>query len=86
MVDTTQLVSVDRLTSEEKGFLIQSLSELCSCYRAYLRGDYPEFIEMDFQTKVGNTQNRLEEILDSLVIDGGCLLYLEMEDFKNAQG
>ncbi|MFZ2301684.1 MAG: hypothetical protein WAW10_07425 [Gallionella sp.] len=74
-IDCTQLVSVDRMTAEDKGFLIQSLAEFCACYEAYLGGDFPEFVEMTFHTKVGETQLLLNQLLDNLLVDSECPLH-----------
>jgi hypothetical protein len=75
MTDITEFVSIDRLTAEEKVFLIQSLLELCARYEAYLGGDYPEFTEDAFQSQVQETQARAENILDGLGIHGGCFFF-----------
>lgn len=74
MVDVTQLVSVDRMTAEDKGFLICSLGELCASYDSYMTGDMPEFVEATFHAQVAHTQLLLGQLVDNLLVDLTCPL------------
>lgn len=71
------LYSLDKMTAEDKAFLIASLSELIASYGMYLSGEFPEFIEDQFQANVAKTEMLLRQSLDDLLVFVPSPLYAD---------
>ena len=60
-------IAVDRLTSEDKAFLLETLMEFCASYENYMSGDNEDFISERWRKEVvGKTSAEVERILDRI--------------------